>query len=137
MSDERPSDPTSEGPPPEEHHGLAEEIKQEIEEVVEHVPKPIRWTVGKLVRLALLGLAGLVVLVAVTAVLYVVNRTEWAARELALMVNQALVSRSDITIEIGDIKGNPFTGVRVLKPRVRFRDSNLPPLMDAEEMRAG
>src|SRR5262245_4061578 len=132
---EPPPDEAPEPEPAPEPHGLAEEIKHEIEEVVEHVPKPIRWTVGKLVRLVVLGLIGLVVVLVVTAILYVVNRTEWAAQELAILVNQALVSRSDVAIEIGDIKGNPFTGVRVLKPRVRFRDGDQPLLMDAAEMR--
>jgi hypothetical protein len=132
---EPPPDPPPGPDPSAEPHGLAEEIKHEIEEAVERVPERIRWTVGKLVRLAFLALLGLIVLVAVTAVLYVVNRTEWAAKELAILVNQALVSRSDVAIEIGDIKGNPFTGVRVLKPRVRFRDGSQSPLMDAEEMR--
>ena len=99
-------DPDSEPRPPgapEDHaepHGLVEEIQHEIEEVVEHVPPPVRWTVGKLLRLAVLGMIGLIVVVVVTAVLYVSNRTEWAARELALLVNQALASHSDVTIEI-------------------------------------
>src|SRR5262245_62214658 len=112
-----PRDPETESPEPEEHHGLAEEIRHEIEEVVEHVPQPLRWTVGKLVRLAVLSVVGITVVLVVTAILYVANRTEWAAQELALLVNQTLASRTDVVLEIGDIKGKPFTGVRVLKPR--------------------
>ena len=118
-----------------EHHGLAGEIRHEIEEVVEHVPKPIRWTVGKLLRLAILGVIGLFVVFVVTAILYVSNRTEWAARELALLLNQALSSYSDVAIELGDIKGNPLTGVRVLQARVRFREGDQPPLLEAPELR--
>jgi hypothetical protein len=114
---------------------IAEEIRQEIEEVVEHVPQPIRWTVGKLLKLAVLGFVALVILVALTAVLYVANRTEWAAREIALLLNQALASHSDVAIEIDDIKGNPFVGVRVLHARVKFRDGDLPPILEAPEMR--
>ena len=120
---------------PAEPHGLAEDIRQEIEEVVEHVPRPIRWTVGKLLRLTVLALVGLIVLVTLTAVLYVANRTEWAAREIALLVNQALASHSDIAIAIGDVKGNPLTGVRVMNARVAFREGDQPPILEAPEMR--
>lgn len=123
---------------PEDHaepHGLVEEIQHEIEEVVEHVPRPVRWTVGKLLRLAVLGLVALLVVVVITAVLYVSNRTEWAARELALLVNQALASHSDVTIEIGDLKGNLLSGVRVIGAHVRFRDGDQPALLDAPEIR--
>ena len=122
-------------PPEGEPQGLAEELKQEIEEAVEHVPKPIRWTVGKLVRLAIVTLVVLVVVLIATAVLYVANRTEWAARELALVVNQTLASRTDVVLEMTDIKGNPWTGVRVIAPRVRFREGDQPPLLEAKEMR--
>ena len=130
-----PRKPDDESPKPEDPHGLVEDIQHEIEEVVGHVPRPIRWTVGKLVRLAALVLAGLVSLVLLTAVLYVINRTEWAAGELSLIVNQALASRSDVTIELGDVKGNPFTGLRVLRPRIQFREGDQPPLLTAPEMR--
>lgn len=114
---------------------IGEEIRHEIEEVVEHVPRPIRWTVGKLIRITLLAIVTLIALTITTAVLYVANRTEWAAKELTLIVNQALVSRSDVVLEIGDLKGNPLTGVRVLRPRVRFREGDAPPLLEAPEMR--
>src|SRR6476660_702185 len=90
-----------------EPHGIREEIAEvrheieeavgdvveHVEEAVEHVPKPIRWTVGKLIRLALLSILGLIVIAIVTAILYVANRTEWAAQELALIINQTLASR--------------------------------------------
>jgi len=127
------SDPTP-GAPPEEHHGLGEEIRHEIEEVVEHVPKPIRWTIGKLVRVIVLSFVLLVIVLVATAVLYVANRTTWAAKELSLVINQTLSNRSDIVLEIGDIKGNPFTGVRVLSPRLRFRDGDQPVLLEAPAM---
>src|SRR6185503_8053678 len=107
------------------------QIEEAVEEAVEHVPKPIRWTVGKLVRLVLLSLLGLIVIAVVTAILYVANRTEWAAQELALIVNQTLAARSDVILEVGDLKGNPFTGVRILRPKVRFREGDAPPLLEA------
>src|SRR5438093_489355 len=131
----RDSPDKPETPPAHDHEGLAEELRHDIEEAVEHVPRPIRWTVGKLVRLAAISIVVLVVVVVATAVLYVANRTEWAARELALVINQTLATRSDVMLEIGDIKGNPLTGVRVLNPRVRFREGDLPPLLEAPAMR--
>jgi hypothetical protein len=131
-----PSPPESPDPPAgHEPHGLGEEIRHEIEEVVEHVPRPIRWTIGKLVGLVLVSLLGLVVVLIVTAILYVANRTQWAAQELALVVNQTLATRSDVMLELADIKGNPLTGVRVFAPRIRFRDGDAPPLLEAATMR--
>src|SRR5262245_32706838 len=102
-SPDQPSTPP-ESPEP-EHHGLGEELRRElhhleekVEEVVEHVPQPVRWTIGKIVLLASITLFGLVVLFVVTAVLYVANRTEWAAQELTVLVNQTLASRTDLEL---------------------------------------
>src|SRR5438552_18334365 len=117
-----PQDPESRPPDSPPPHGLVEEIKEEIEEVVAHVPQPVRWTISRLRWAVARSIVALVALRVVTAILYVVNRTEWAARELTVLVNQTLASRSDVVLEIHDIKGNPFTGVRLLGPRVRFRD---------------
>lgn len=117
-----------------EHHGVVEAIREEIEEVVEHVPQPVRWTVGKLIRVALLSLAGLVVLAIVSTVLYLGNRTQLVANELALILNQTLAQRSDVVLQLRDIKGNPFTGFRILQPRVRYRDDS-GTLLEADEMR--
>ena len=134
--DPEAGEPERKDPPPEhEHHGLGEEIRHEIEEVVEHVPQPIRWTVGKLTRLVVLSVFGLVLLLIVTAILYVANRTQWAAQELALVINQTLATRSDVVIELSDIKGNPFTGIRVQSPRIRFRDGSGPPVLEAASLR--
>src|SRR5258707_76598 len=69
MSDETPDDREQRGEPA-EHHGVVETLREEIEEVVEHVPQPVRWTVGKLVRVGLLSIAALIVLVIVSAALY-------------------------------------------------------------------
>lgn len=135
MSDEnRPEEPTQ-AEPHHEPHGVVETIREEIEEVVEHVPKPVRWTVGKIIGLAMLSIVGLVILGVVSVVLYLTNRTELVARELTLVLNQALTNRSDLVLRIGDIKGNPFTGVRVLSPHVEYRDGT--PFLDAPEMRLG
>ena len=139
MSDEPLDPPPPAGPPPETpgepvHHGVVETIREEIEEVVEHVPQPVRWTVGKLVRVALLSLAGLLVLALVSTVLYLGNRTKLVASELALILNQTLAQRSDVELQLQDIKGNPFTGFRILQPRVRYRDGG-GTLLAADEMR--
>jgi len=132
MSDEH--DPKRTGPEGHEHHGVVETIREELHEVAEHVPKPVRWTVGKLVRISLLVLAGLAVVVVVSAVAYLANRTELVAHELALVLNHSLAQRTDLVLEIRDVKGNPLTGFRVIEPRVRYRDGG-GTLLEAREMR--
>lgn len=137
MSDPRPPQDHPPAPPPErpEHHGLVEEIREEIAEAVEHVPQPVRWTVSRIVWAIALGLVGLLLVAVVSAMLYVANRTEWVAQEIAIVVNQTLVRRSDVLLEMKDVKGNPFTGLVVHEPRVKFRDGDLPPLFEARSMR--
>jgi hypothetical protein len=116
-----------------EPQGVVETIREEIAEVVEHVPQPVRWTVGKLTRLALLVFAGLLVLGLASAVLFFMNRTELVARELSLLLNRTLREHSDLVLEMRDIRGNPFTGFRAVEPRVRYRDGVT--LLEAREMR--
>lgn len=135
MSDEREEEGGAPPPqPPQEHHGVVETLREEIHEVVEHVPEPVRWTVGKLVRISLLSLAALILLAAVSLALYLTNRTELVARELTLLVNSALVRHSDVVLSMSDIKGNPLVGFRVIEPRVRYRDGG-GTLLEAHEMR--
>ncbi len=133
---QRPDDPND--PPA----GIVEELRHEVEELregiehaveeaVEHVPKPVRWTVRKLVLIAFLGLSALVVIAIVSALLYFANRTELVAHEMALLLNGTLARRSDVQIEIGDISGNPFRHVRIINPRVRFTDGDAPALLEA------
>jgi hypothetical protein len=109
-------------PPGPEPQGIVEELRHEIEEVVEHVPKPVRWTVRKLVLLGLVGIVGLVVLAVVSVLLFYANRTELAARELTLYLNHTLATRSNVRIEVSDIRGNPFQRIRLVRPRVAFRE---------------
>src|SRR5438552_8430776 len=118
-----PHDPT---PAPEEPHGLVEDLKHDLEEVVEHVPKPVRWTVRKLVLLAVAALLGLVLLTVVSIVLYYARRTELAAQELTLYLNHTLAERSNVRVEFGDIRGNPLSRIRLLRTRVRFTDGGSP-----------
>ncbi len=128
--------------PGDPQHGIVEELRHEVselregiehavEEAVEHVPKPVRWTVRKLVMIAALALVGLIVLAIVSALLYFANRTELVAHELTLLLNGALSSRSDVQIEIGDISGNPFRHVRIINARVKFLDGDAPMLLEA------
>jgi hypothetical protein len=114
---------------------VVEEIREEIEHAVEHVPKPVRWTVRKLALLASLSILALIVVGVVTAALYFSNRTEWVARELTLFLNGTLAQRSDVSVEIGDIGGSLFSEVRLLRPRIRFRDGTAPPLLEAPAMK--
>jgi hypothetical protein len=138
-----PQDPKQGAPPEgEPHHGVlhdigeqihhgVEAVEEAVEEVVEHVPKPVRWTIGKIVRVVLLSAFAFVLVVAVSAVLWVMNRTEWVAQELTLLVNQTLALRSDVTVSVRDIRGNPFTGVRLIEARVHFRGDSGPALLEA------
>ena len=127
-----PRDPKDEESPS-EPHGVVETIRDEIEDVVEHVPEPVRWTVAKLFRLGALVLAGLIVLGIVSAVLFFMNRTELVAREITLLLNRTLRDHSDLVLDLRDIRGNPFTGFRAIEPRVRFMDGR--PWGAAREMR--
>lgn len=135
MNDDRPHEPET---PPHGHepHGVVGTLREELQEVVEHVPQPVRWTVGKLARVVLLSVALLLVVVIASAALYVANRTELVARELTLVLNQALAQQTDLVLSMRDIKGNPFSGFRVVEPRVRFRSGG-PALLEAREMRVG
>ncbi|HTM58221.1 MAG TPA: translocation/assembly module TamB domain-containing protein [Candidatus Udaeobacter sp.] len=141
MSDSKPPEEEEQ---PRPHHDLGEdiahvgeEIAHEIAEVVEHVPEPVRWTIGKLVRLTLISIAGLIILAVVSVALYLAHRTELVAKEVSLVLNQALAQHSDVALVIRDIRGNPTSGFRVISPSVRFRDGNLPPLLEAGSMRIG
>jgi len=124
--------PREEAPPP-EHHGVVETIREEIHEVVEHVPQPVRWTLGKLLRLAALVAIGVIVLGIASAVLYFMNRTELVARELSLLLNRTLRDHSDLVLDLRDIRGNPLTGFRAIEPRIRFRDGAT--VLEAKEMK--
>jgi hypothetical protein len=128
-----PQTPAPDAPPP-EHHGLAEELREELAEVVEHVPQPVRWTVGKIAWLVSAGVLLVLVIAVVTGALYLARRTEWVAQELSLFGNQALATRSDVRVEMRDLRGNPFTGLTLIEPRVRFRDGDLPPLLEAKRI---
>ena len=133
------------GLPPERPPGIVEglqEVVEEVregvhdavEEVVEHVPEPVRWTIRRIVTLTVLLFFGLVAVIVASGILYLMNRTEWVAREVTLMLNQTLASRSDVELAIGDLRGNPLTGLRVLHPVVRFRQGDAPPLLEAEAL---
>ncbi|MEO5989073.1 MAG: translocation/assembly module TamB domain-containing protein [Candidatus Eisenbacteria bacterium] len=133
MADNQPPEEPRGSDPHHEPHGVVEAIREEIEEVVEHVPEPVRWTVRKIALLVVLSIIGLLVLAIVSVALYFMNRTELVAREITLVLNQTLASRSDVVLRIGDVKGNPLTGVRVLAPHLEYKDGT--PLLDAPEMR--
>lgn len=120
MSDETTKHPPE---PDDQPHGIVEEIEHAVEQAVEHVPQPVRWTVRKLVLVSGLALVGLLIIGVVSLVLFYANRTTLVAHEVTLFVNGLLSTRSDVILEMEDLKGNPFRGVRLVKPRVRFRDS--------------
>ena len=134
MSDDLqpPTDPDA--PKGHESHGVVETLREELHEAVEHVPQPVRWTLGKLIRVALISFVLLLVLLVASAALYLGNRTELVARELTLVLNHALAQHSDLELTLSDVKGNPLTGFRVIEPRVRYRSDGAP-LLEAHELR--
>lgn len=127
------------GRPPEhrdehEPRHLVEEIRHEIEEVVEHVPKPVRRTVARVAWMIGLVVLGVVAVVLGSAALWIANRTAWVAQEAALFLNQLAAGRTDVALQLRDMGGNPFTGLRFDAPRVRFRDGAGPPLLEARSI---
>jgi len=135
-SERIPEPPRDEPPAPPQ--GIVEEFKHDVEELghavgeaVEHVPKPVRWTVRKLVLLAAIALVTLLVIAIGSVLLYFAHRTELVAHELTLVLNGVLAQRSDVQLEIGNIRGNPFQRVRLIKPKVWFVDGNSPVLLEA------
>jgi hypothetical protein len=135
MSDDRPQGPPEEQPS-ERVHDLAEEIREELHELAEHVPPPVRWTVRKLIMLAALSLVGLLLVGVLTAILYVANRTEWAAGEIELLANRALAGRTDLRLRLPDVKGSLVTGVRLIAPRLEWRNGGArTPFLEAREVR--
>jgi hypothetical protein len=134
MNDDRHHPPDPDAPEGHEHHGVVETLREELHEAVEHVPQPVRWTVGKLVRVALLSFVILLVVLVASGLLYLANRTELVARELTLVLNHTLAQHSDLELTLQDVKGNPLTGFRVIEPRVRFRSDGAP-VLEAHELR--
>jgi len=138
MSTRTPVEPPSgKSPPdPEPPHGLVEEIREEIGHAVEHVPKPVRWTVRKLVWFTVISMGALLVIAILSLGLYYMHRTELVAKELTLFLNTTLRKRSDIQVEFADIRGNPLRQVRLIRPRVRFVEGG-PPLLEAPWIEVG
>jgi hypothetical protein len=131
-----PRTPESESNEPDHQpHGIVEELQSEIAHAVEHVPKPVRWTVRKLVLLVGASLVALVVIAIVSVLLYFGNRTEVLAHELVLLVNGTLAQRSDLALDFADVRGNPLREVRLVRARVRFRDDEGPVLLESPSIR--
>ena len=152
-----PGPPASGSPPqtpaPEPEPGLVEGVREELEQVVENVreevggihdrleggiekrlPRPVRWTAGKIATLILLSLAGLIVTALVSVVLYFKQHSVWAAGELSRLLNQALAQQSNVVLTVHDIRGNPLQRVVLIHPVVRIRGANAPPLVEASSM---
>ena len=124
---EHPHDPEQ----PSRAQEIVHEIKEEIEHAVEQVPPRVRWTIRKLVLIIGLSIVGFLLLVIVSALLYLGNRTQLVAKELTLILNNTLAQRSDVVLDIQDIRGNPFRRVRLMRPRVRFVDGEGPAVLEA------
>jgi len=120
-------------------HRVERAAEEVADEVAEHVPEgmraPVRWTVKRLVLVISLAAALVVVVGIAASAYYVWNHTEWAAHEVTWRVNRLLTTRSDVSLSVGAVRGNPLSAVEVLEPRLHFRGEDGPPLLEARAMR--
>jgi TamB, inner membrane protein subunit of TAM complex len=120
-------------------HAIEEAVDEALEGVVEHVPeaarKPLRWTVRKIVVLAVVGVLVVAVLATLGTAYYLWNHTSYAAHELTWRINALLRERSDVELTLDGLRGNPLGTVTVVHPQVRFRDRTGGPFLEADAMR--
>ncbi len=150
------SDPRKPDDPRDPERGALEEVREEIEQVVEgaqeevqeihdriekavepHLPPRARRRAGQIAWMIVGGLFALIVLLLGAAVLYVWRNSEWAAGRLTDIVNQQLRSHTDLVLEVRDLQGNPFRGVVLVEPRLRWRGQGGDPLLAARTMTLG
>ncbi len=136
-----PRDPGKE-PSPAHHEGVVEAVREEVRELHDRVedavghalPTRARRSAGRIAWLIVLGALGLVVVLGSAALLWLTRHTEYVAGHLTVVVNRVLADRSDVLLEVKDVRGNPFRSVRIVEPRLRFRDGGGPALLEARAM---
>jgi hypothetical protein len=118
---------------------VEEKVEHALDPVVEQLPKaarrPVRWAVAKLVLLAFSIVIGVVLLGVMAVGYYLWNHTEYASHELTGRLNRLLQERSDVELSLDGLRGNPLRTVTVLHPRIRYRQSNEPAVLEASTMR--
>ena len=138
-----PHDTPTEGrEPPARHEGVVETVREEVRELHDRVeeaveqalPPRARRSAGRIAWLIVLSALGLAAVVAVAGVVWLTRHTEYVAGHLTVVVNRVLAERSDVVLEVRDVRGNPFRSVRIVEPRLRFRDSQGPALLEARSM---
>jgi TamB, inner membrane protein subunit of TAM complex len=111
------------------------EMHDKIEEVVEHaLPKRGRLSAGRIAWIILGSLFALALLVVGGAVFYFTRHSEWLAGELTTLINRSLAEHSNVVLQVRDLSGNPFKSVRLIEPRMRFRDDPGPALLEMPSM---
>ncbi len=111
------------------------ELHDRVEDAVEHaLPPRARRSAGRIAWLIVLGALGLVIVAASVVLLWLTRHTEYVAGHLTVVVNRVLADHSDVVLEVKDVRGNPFRSVRIVEPRLRFRDSRGPALLEARAM---
>src|SRR4051794_28927709 len=119
----------------EEVRGEVAELHEKIEDMVEHaLPRRARWSAGRIAWMILLAMAAAVVLLVGGVLVYFTQNSVWAAGELQRLINQALAQQSNVVLEVRDLEGNPLKKVRLIEPRVRFRDRRGPAILEASSM---
>ena len=147
MSPADPHDPhgpapgTEDGQPP-RHEGVVETLREEVqdlhhrvEDVVEHaLPHKARWSAGRIAWLIVSSILGLVVVLVAGGVAWLTQHTEYLAGHLTVVVNRVLADRSDLVLEMRDVRGNVFRSVTLVEPRLRIRGDSGPALLEARSM---
>ena len=134
--------PGGQEPPEPQHEGVVERLREEVQElhdrlegaVEQALPRRVRWSAGRIAWLIVLSLIGVVVVALGGGAIWVTQHTERVAGHLTVLVNRILAERSDLVLEVRDLRGNPFRSVSIMEPRLRFGGPRGPVLLEARSM---
>jgi hypothetical protein len=135
-------EPGSDRPLPPHREGVVEAVREEVRELHDRVegaveqalPQRARRSAGRIAWLIVLAALGLIVVLGTAGLVWVTRHTEYVAGHLTVVVNRVLADHSDLVLEVKDVRGNPFRSVRIVEPRLRFRNSRGPALLEARSM---
>ena len=121
---------------------LVEEVREEVEElhekiedvVEEHLPRRVRWTAGRIAWLIVGSLIAALALAVGGGLFVVARNTAWLAGELTGLLNHSLAQHSNLTLEVHDLRGNPFKQVELIQPRLLLRGRAGRPILAAPSM---
>ena len=137
-----PAEPAAPGPDARHREGVVEAVREEmrelhgrVEDAVEQaLPPRARRSAGRIAWLIVLSALGLVVVTASAGLIWLTRHTEYVAGHLTVVINRVLAERSDLVLDVQDVRGNPFRSVRIVEPRLRFRGEGGPVVLEARSM---